>query len=209
MLLKNINNKNTALLIIDIINSCSHKKCENKEWNIAFSKIRKMAVRLDKFIKNYRLKFKGKIIFIKTVPWQKRFLPENINNFYKDPAICYYTKDQSGKAEEFFLLKPEKRDKIIEKNTYDAFASKELVNFAKKNKIKNFIVTGVFTEGCVLATVAGGFSRGYNFILLRDLIETADHPDRQNLQQKLFRIVFPLLYGKVFDSKVFLNKNNS
>jgi len=202
---RDLNNKNTALLIIDVMNSCAHEKCEIKEWDVRFSKIRKMALRLNKFLDEYREKFGGKIIFVKTVPWQKQFLPENINNLYQNPSARYYTKNKSGLAEEFYLLAPDKKDKIIAKNTYDAFAGQELKDFAKKNKIKYFVVAGVFTEGCVLSTVVGGFSLGYNFVLLKDLIETADNPDRQSLQKQLFKIVFPKLYGEVINSKDFFN----
>lgn len=41
-----MNPDNVALLIIDVINSCAHDKCEIPQWNIHFTKIRKMVPRL-------------------------------------------------------------------------------------------------------------------------------------------------------------------
>ena len=36
------NSDQTALLVIDIVNSCCHEKCEDPEFGITFNKIRKM-----------------------------------------------------------------------------------------------------------------------------------------------------------------------
>ena len=54
---------NTALVVIDIVNSCCHEQCENPEWGITYSKIREMIPRLDNFIEEFRSKIGGKIIF--------------------------------------------------------------------------------------------------------------------------------------------------
>ena len=37
---ENVNLSNVDLVVIDIMNSCCHEKCETPEWNISFSKIR-------------------------------------------------------------------------------------------------------------------------------------------------------------------------
>ncbi len=205
-LFKGMKPANTALLVIDVINSCAHESCERPELGITFRKIREMvSQRLVPFIKRYRKEVGTPIVFTKTVPWKKEFLPENINNLYEaDPEVEYYSKNESGFAEEFYAVQPEKDDVVIEKNGNDVFADKSFLEYVAERHISYFVTTGVFTDGCVMATVIGGFSRGFNFITLRDLVETTDVPKRQELQKLLLENNFPYLWSKVISSTDFL-----
>lgn len=192
---------NTGLLIVDVINSCAHTDYEIPEWSIYFSKIREMVPRLVDFIKDFREKSGGPIIFGKTVPWRKDFLADNVNELYEDDKFAYYSKDTSGRAEEFYMIKPEDGDLVFEKDTNDAMTNQNLLDELQKRKIKYLMVAGVFTDGCVLATVLGAFSRGFNVIVLKDLCETTDSPTRQLLQQKMFEFTFPYMFARVVTSK--------
>ncbi|MFH1456081.1 MAG: isochorismatase family cysteine hydrolase [archaeon] len=194
--------KETALIVIDITNQCCHPKYEIKKWNLTFNKIRKIVPSLKKFITKYR-KAGGKVIFVNCTPWKKEFLTPNIIELYKDPKCKYYSSDKSGFSEEFFELEPTKDDLIITKSTYDAFTNPKLNKYLKKQKIKYVVITGIFGDGCVQSTIQGGFSAGYNFIILKDLIETTDVPVRQKLQQLLKRYTWPVMFGKTISSKEF------
>lgn len=206
----NMNQANTALLIIDPINSCAHKECESPALSITFSKIREMVPKLSGFIEKYREDIGGLVVFTKTVSWKSDFLADNLNELYTDSKTTYYSEDDTGFAEEFYEVKPREREFIITKNTYDAFANTELDKILKDNNIKYLLVTGVFGDGCVLATICGGFSRGYNFVILSDLIETTDVVMRQELLEKLKGYMWPIMYGKTMKSEDFWNswKNN-
>lgn len=197
---------NTALVVIDPINSCAHEKCEIPENNIHFSKIRKMLPKLNNFLKKYRKKIGGLVVLATITPWDKKHLPENLNELYKDPEAEYYSKDITGFAEEFHTIETEKSDLIIVKNTYDIFTSEILRKEFEQKGIKYLVVTGIFTDGCVLASVIGGFSRGYNFTILKDLIETTDDKDRQEIQKLLIKFTFPKMYGRTITSEEFLKK---
>ena len=124
-----------------------------------------MIPRLDNFIEEFRSKIGGKIIFTNLTPWTKESLPENINELYTDPNTTYYG-DGSDFENEFYIVKPKEQDIIITKNNYDTFSNPEFDKILKQNGIQYLVMTGVFTDGCVLATTLGGFSRGYNFIIL-------------------------------------------
>lgn len=191
--------KSTALLVVDVINSCAHEKCEIKKWNIKFTKIRKMVPKLIEFIDFYKDKG-GEVIFVNTVPWTKKYLAKNLIELYKDPNARYYTKDNSGFAEKFYLVKP-KKDKIITKNSYDAFTNHNLKKLLKNKKY--VIITGIFGDGCVHSTIQGSFSAGYNLIILKDLIETTDVKRRQQMQKHLKNYTWPLMFGKTINSKDF------
>ena len=190
--------QNTALLVIDIINSCCHPECETKKWGISFNKIRKIVPRLIKFVKEYK-RAGGKVVYIKCTAWDKTHLAKNIIELYKDPKCRYYSK--TGFPEKFFKVKPEKNDTIITKNSYDAFTNPKLEKILKNKKY--LIITGIFGDGCVNATIQGGFSKGHNFIILKDLVETSDEKKRQKLQQMLKEYTWPVMFGKTIKSDDF------
>ena len=201
--------KETALLVIDVTNAWAHPTCEIKKWDVTFWKIRKMVPKLQKFIKDYK-SAGGNIIYIKSTPWDKKHLAKNLIEFYKDPAVCFYSKniytDKVRKfSDEFYKISPEKNDIILEKNSYDAFVNPQLNKILKKKKIKYLIPTGVLGEGCVHATIQGGFSQGYNYLILKDLVETTDLPIRQRLIKIMREFYWPMLYGKTINAKSFFD----
>jgi nicotinamidase-related amidase len=203
MALKGINKKNSILLIIDIVNFCAHPKFEIKKYGITFNKIRKMVPKLIKFIEAYKQKG-GEVIYVNCAKWDKKHLPKNIVELYTDHKCRYYTKDKTEFPEEFYTVRPQKNDTIITKNSYDAFTNPKLDKLLKKKKINYLIVAGIFGDGCVHATIQGGFSKGYNFIILKDLIETTDVEHRQKMQKLMKKNLWPGMFGKTITSQEFL-----
>lgn len=201
--------KKTALLVIDVTNAWAHPKCEIKKWNVTFRKIREMVPKLQKFINDYQ-SVGGNVIYIKSTPWDKKHLAKNLIEFYKDPAVCFYSRniysDKVRKfSDEFYKISPAKNDIILEKNSYDAFVNSQLNKILKKKKIKYLIPTGVLGDGCVHATIQGGFSQGYNYLILKDLVETTDLPIRQRLIKIMREFYWPMLYGKTINAKSFFD----
>ena len=200
-----MNKSNTGLLVIDIVNGCAHQDCEEPEIDVTFSKIREMVPNLIDFVDNYRKKVNNSVFYINLTPWTKEYLPKNVQELYTDPEAEYYSDDETGFSEKFYLVKPDKQDIVITKNTYDCFTDTELEKILKDKNIQYLVVIGVFTEGCVLSTIVNGFSRGFNFIILKDLIEAMDGKKRQEISKSLKEYVFPVLYGKTITSKEFLS----
>lgn len=198
--------ENTALLIIDPVNSCAHENCETPEWNIHFSKIRKMLPKLNAFVEKYRETIGGLVVITTITPWRKEYLASNLNELYTDPEAEYYSEDTSGFDEEFHTVKPADSDFVIAKNTYDTFTNEELLNKLENEGIRYIVVTGIFSDGCVLASVVSGFSKGFNFVILKDLIETTDDEKRQKLQELLIEFTFPKMYGKTITSEELLEE---
>lgn len=203
-----MNKNNTALLVIDPVNSCAHENCETPEWKIHFSKIRQMLPKLNEFLKEYRKKIRGLVVLTTITPWNKKHLTENINELYTDPAAVYYSDDISGFDEQWYAIEPDPTDLIFTKNTYDVFSDGKLTDELRKRGIKYLIVTGIFTDGCVLASIVSGFSKGFNFVILKDLVETTDSPTRQQIQELLFKFTFPAMYGKIITSGELLQEPN-
>jgi len=199
----NMNKSNTALVVVDPVNSCAHENCETPEWNIHFTKIRKMLPKLDSFVKKYRKKVGGLVAITTVTPWTKEHLADNVNELYVDPKARYYSADTTGFDEKFHTVETEKSDLVIAKNTYDVFTNNKLNKELKKHGIKYIVMTGIFTDGCVLASIIGGFSKGYNFVILKDLVETTDVEKRQKIQKLLLEYTFPVMYGKTITSSEF------
>ncbi len=196
--------KNSVLLVIDVINSCAHEDYEDRDRDIHYGKIRQMVPSLARFITGYR-QLGGLVMLMTSVRWQEAYLADNINELYRnDTHARYWSIDSSGRAEQFYGI-PTDGALIFAKNSYDAFTCEDFVRELESRQIRYVVVTGVFSDGCVLATICNGFSRGYRFIIARDLIETTDDTDRQIIQRHLKARMWPLMYGATVDSDVILS----
>ena len=194
---------NSALLVIDVINSCAHPEFEDPLRNIHFNKIRHMIPALSNFITSYK-GLGGRIILTTTVPWQESYLPENINELYRNDEVArYWSQDTSGRAERFYQI-PTEGALIFAKNSYDAFTNEDLVHALENMHVRYIIVAGIFGDGCVMASICGGFSKGYHLVIAKDLIETTDDDDRQMLQEQLKQRTWPLMYGTTIESQQIL-----
>jgi nicotinamidase-related amidase len=194
---------NSALLVIDVINSCAHPEFEDPLRNIHFNKIRRMIPALSNFITSYK-GLRGRIILTTTVPWQASYLPENINELYRNDEVArYWSQDTSGRAERFYQI-PTEGALIFAKNSYDAFTNEDLIHALENMHVRYIIVAGIFGDGCVMSSICGGFSKGYHLIIAKDLIETTDDDERQMLQQQLKQRTWPLMYGMTIESQQIL-----
>ena len=190
----------TALLVIDIVNSCCHEKCEEPDDGITFNKIREMVdERLLDFVDKYRKEINQNVIIMGLKPWTREYLPQNIIRLYDENPMASYFGEE-GFEEGQYHLSPVGTDFVVKKNTYDCFASSELIDYLEQRGITDLVICGVFTDGCVLSSIISGFSKGYNFIIPRDLVETTDLLARQELQRLLLDYTFPMQYGRVVDS---------
>jgi nicotinamidase-related amidase len=195
--------KNSALLVVDVINSCAAEDYEDRERDIHYSRIRRMIPSLSAFIAAYR-RLGGTVMLVTSVPWQERCLPDNINELYRNDATArYWSQDISGRGEQFYCI-PTEGALIFTKPSYDAFTCPDLTGALNERGIRYLIVAGLFSDGCVLATICGGFSRGYHFIIAKDLIETTDDEDRQAMQKHLKERLWPLMYGPTLESRAIL-----
>jgi len=195
------------LIAVDPINSCCSEKFERPELDITYSRIRQMIPRLGKFTDEYR-KLGGQIIWIRATPWTEEFLPKNINRLYREnPQATFYTqKDVEGSVEFYNGITVHASDKVFTKNTYSAFADQRLRDFIKKQGADTVLISGVFAEGCVNATIVDVFTRGLFTIILSDLVETMDDKHQQVHKKHLLTHQWPLMYGHVMTSNEFLKK---
>ncbi len=203
MMIPGLSLENSLLLVIDVINFCAHQEYEDPSRSIHYNKIRQMIPALSAFITAYQ-QLGGRVFLTSTVPWQEPYLPENINELYKiNPQARYWSQDSSGRAERFYQI-PTEAALVFTKNSYDAFTNEAMLQALDEMHIRYIIVTGLFGDGCVMASICGGFSKGYHLIIAKDLIETTDDEFRQTIQQHLKQTTWPLMYGVTIDSQQIL-----
>ena len=195
------------LIAVDLVNSCCSEMFERPEINITFSRIRRMVPRLREFADEYR-RLGCKIIWVRSTPWREQYLPKNINRLYhENPYATFYTEHDVEESVEFYDgISPREPDEIITKNTYSAFADASLQELFRRHRWDTYLLSGVFAEACVNATLIDGFTRGLFTIILSDLVETMDDEEQQAHREHLLTHQWPLMYGHVMTSSEFLKK---
>lgn len=195
------------LIVVDPVNVCCSEEFERPELDITYSRIRQMIPRLKKFTDEYRT-LGGQIIWIQATPWTEEFLPQNINRLYhENPQATFYTEKNVQESVEFYKgIVVHTPDKIFTKNTYSAFADPSLQEFIEKQGADTVLISGVFAEGCVNATIVDGFTQGLFMIILSDLVETMDDEQQQAHKKHLLTHQWPLMYGHVMTSSEFLKR---
>lgn len=64
-------------------------------------------------------------------------------------------------------MKPGRDDYLVRKTTGNAFQEAALQSIMEARDIKNVVITGLVTQGCVRATSLGGLKDGYRVFLIK------------------------------------------
>ena len=189
---------NYPLVIIDVVKGCCNIEYEKLEWDLHYSKIRKMLPRLNEFAKKHRNNG-GQIIWVKPTPWTKENLPRNINKLYhENPDAKFYVEDHIDTYNEFpETIEVRADDIVLEKNNYSAFTNPKLSELMNDG----YLISGVYSDGCVNATIVEGWSKGYFTYILGDLVESMDSERKQSQKTQLLAYGWPLMYGHVIHSE--------
>lgn len=94
-----------------------------------------------------------------------------------DPEFKLFTKhcvDGTEGAQLGGGIKPERRDFIVKKTTYDGYYNSDLGKVLKKNNIKETYLVGVCTSICVMETASSLAKRGYKVTVYKDGVADFD-----------------------------------
>ena len=189
-----------ALLVIDYTENWCLERYERPQWGCTFSAVRAMAPRLSSLVDIYRRSGSGEVIWIVCCPWIKGRVHPNIERLYDlNPDVQFYN-DGSG-ARNFFEVGPTSKELILEKNLYSAFSGTQgrLDAYLKDRLIEKLFISGVYSTGCVNATICEAFHRGYQLSIIRDCVETFDRAESQEYQKALFQD-WQYMYGELITS---------
>ncbi len=109
--------------------------------------------------------------------------------------------ENSWGAEIIEELKPEDKDIVIKKKTYDGFFETELESILKKEKIDTLIFMGVVTEICVFHTASSAALRGFKVVLLKDCVMSLNIKDAEFVERHIKNV----FGGKVMSSSELLH----
>lgn len=198
MKLKNlIDPKKTALLVIDIQNDyCSEKGKIAKLRKLDINPVKKNIPKLIEFTETAK-NFNLPIIFTRMIE-DPKYMKQNAKIKIKSSKVPISLCSPKTWGFEYYKIRPKKGDIKIIKKSYDAFSNPKLENFLKKRKIKNLIITGVYTAVCVDTTLRTGFTKGYNIIVPKDLVSMV----KEKLYQHNAAIdVWSTIFAHVANSK--------
>lgn len=109
------------------------------------------------------------------------------NEFERKQILSYllrkFTALKGSKGAEMRLLKAE--GVCFSKNKADAFNNPSLMKYLNNHGIHELIVTGVFIEGCVTATVEGALARNFAVTVVGDAVAGATDQSKEAALNRL------------------------
>ncbi|WP_336785724.1 cysteine hydrolase family protein [Paenibacillus sp. MMO-177] len=159
-----LDQKNTAVIVVDVQNDYCHPKGAIAKTGIDVSAAGKMIPDLQALLDSAR-EHGVPVIFLQTnhekatdsEVWVSRF-KDGVN------PICH----TGSWGAEFFNVSPTEQDIIVKKHRYSGFIHTRLESVLQTLKIETLIMTGVSTNLCVESTARDGFMRDYHIILMKD-----------------------------------------
>lgn len=81
-----------------------------------------------------------------------------------------YVSPRIGSNEILPLFRPITEEKVVEKEDRSCFFKTEIDNFLWTHQVRNIVVAGTTTSGCIRSTVSDGDMRGYTMILPEECV---------------------------------------
>lgn len=136
------------------------------------------------------VKFRSGPGFRRAIKWQERDGDGSVNS------------ERGTFGWEFYKLKPQPQDIVVEKHKWTAFDGKDrdgksLDEILKEKGIQTLVVTGVVTETCVHATVQEAFSKDYFVVVPKNSVGS----DQLDQHRTVLEHLDPFL-GDVVDEEV-------
>src|SRR5690625_2616212 len=91
----------------------------------------------------------------------------------EDGSPFYYSTSKEN-HEIIDDITPEETDIVIDKYRWSAFYETSLDLILRSMNVKNLIIGGVVTDGCVMTTVYDAYFRDYKVHLVKDMITTSN-----------------------------------
>lgn len=173
--------KNCALLVVDVQNDLCDPNGKFAKWGRDVSQMQSIIPRIQELI-DVAHNARVPVIFTKGY--------EDVR-FRKGPdlrrALKWEEKDGDGSVNseegtfgaEFYQLKPEEGDIIVEKHKWSAFDGKDqkgrtLREILDQLGVKTLVVTGVVAETCVETTVRDAYSKDYFVVIPKNSVGSND-----------------------------------
>ncbi|MBS3174728.1 cysteine hydrolase [Candidatus Woesearchaeota archaeon] len=194
---RKIDFEKVAVLVVDIQNDFCDNEGIFAQQGLNVKPAQIITPKIEEFIKKIR-RYDLLVIYTKQIEHED-ITPQNLKrqfNAGKLKPVC----SPNSWGSELYKLKPLKNEFIIEKYTYDVFSNPKLHGILNENKIKTIVVIGVNTDICVDTTVRSAFTKGYQIVVLKDLVATMNKQS-----ERYYLDIFNRFFGDVMHSKKFIS----
>lgn len=153
---------NTALVLIDL----------QKESNFGLEGMDSVTSKTNDVIQACR-KLDIPIIYTRQLNRSDQINLSKGEPIMEDGTPFYYSTSKEN-HEILDEITPKEDDIIIDKYRWSAFFETSLDGFLKSLNVKNLIIGGVVTDGCVMTTVFDAYFRDYHVHLIKDMCTTSN-----------------------------------
>lgn len=153
---------NTALVLIDL----------QKESNFGLEGMGSVTSKTNDVIQACR-KLDIPIIYTRQLNRSDQINLSKGEPIMEDGTPFYYSTSKEN-HEILDEITPKEDDIIIDKYRWSAFFETSLDGFLKSLNVKNLIIGGVVTDGCVMTTVFDAYFRDYHVHLIKDMCTTSN-----------------------------------
>ncbi|MBI2304706.1 MAG: cysteine hydrolase [Chloroflexi bacterium] len=165
--------KDSVVLVIDMQNDFCHENGVEAKAGSDVSMAQEMAPRLVAFLHAVR-QAKVPIIFVRVTrdEWSRSPIWEDAmeKRGLLEPPLCW---EGTWGAEFYGPVQPQPGDRVMTKHRNSCFIGTELDLILRSRGIKNIILTGVATSGCVRSTARDGYQMNYYVVFVGDCCATS------------------------------------
>ncbi|UFU00216.1 cysteine hydrolase [Radiobacillus kanasensis] len=188
-----MNNQNTALVLIDL----------QKESNFGLDQMEQVVANAKRLINGFREK-NIPIIYTRQINRADGIglsLGEPLNN--DGTPFFYNTANES--IEILDEIKPKEDDIVIDKYRWSAFHETSLDLTLRSLNVKNVVIGGVVTDGCLLTSVFDAYFRDYNIHLIKDICAASNEGSHMASLMMIANWVYNL---NIYDTTNILKRMN-
>ncbi|MBI2028325.1 MAG: cysteine hydrolase [Candidatus Levybacteria bacterium] len=173
--------KHSALLVVDVQNDFCDPKGKFAGWGRDISQMQEIVPHIQHLIDTAH-KAQVPVIFTRGFEDVKFRSGPDLRR-----AVRWEEKDGDGSVNsesgtfgsEFYKVKPEEGDIVVEKHKWSAFAGKDrdgktLQEILEELGVKTLVVTGVVAETCVETTVRDAYDKNYFVVIPRNSVGSND-----------------------------------
>ncbi len=181
----------TALVVVDVQNDFCKEAGVFPKHGVVIPTVKKTIDNIARVLKAAR-EAHIKVVFIQhtTLPGRLsdssswlRFMLRTFPNVKKLEDIPEFTIEGTWGQQVVDELKPKEGEMIVKKHRSSAFIATDLDFVLRNNGIKNLVITGVTTEGCVESTARDAQLYDYNIVTLRDCVDSENQPNHEAMLQ--------------------------
>ncbi len=194
-----LNPRHTVILAIDLQNDfCAPGGHTEVNLKKPIDDCQAVIQPIENLIKQMRA-VKGSIIWVKA-DYDRRYLSPPIHARQVSRGIrdAYCVSGTWGA--EFYKVRPDESDLIIEKHRHSAFVGTDLDQVLRDREIKTLVIVGVQTHVCIESTLRDASARGYYVVLPEDCVGSFD----RDQHEKTLRCV-EMHFGEVMNSSKIIN----